>query len=196
MKIDNYNTIAKWSYSLARQWVMENLVCKGIDTYRKFEKYKKIGGYLPESFPRSPEYYFKKHGTWKGWNDFFGNHELKKIGDYSRKNFVSFDEAKTIVQQSGITHCKAYREWKNRPDNLPARPDLTYKEQWKGWAEFCGEKFSQPKVVRYSKLKKTDVRIIKHQLAIGISGSILAKHFNVSEMQISRIRNGENWEDV
>jgi hypothetical protein len=31
---------------------------------------------------------------------------------------------------------------------------------------------------------------------MGISGSVLAKTFGVSEMQISRIRNGENWTKV
>lgn len=196
MDIENYDVIAKWSYTLASKWVRENLVTKGIDTYRKFERYKRIGGYLPKNFPRKPEYYFKKQGTWKGWGAFFGVGKRNGIGELSRKNFVSYEDARKMVQEAGIGNCKAYREWNDRPGLLPARPDLTYKNEWEGWAAFCGNHFQQPKVVRYSKLKKADVRIIKHQLNIGVPGSVLARHFNVSEMQISRIRNGENWVDV
>jgi len=33
-------------------------------------------------------------------------------------------------------------------------------------------------------------------LALGVSGAILARTFGVSEMQISRIKNGENWAKV
>ncbi|NBC84318.1 MAG: hypothetical protein GVY19_13195 [Bacteroidetes bacterium] len=196
MEIDNYDDITKWSYSLASKWVQGHLVSKGVDTYRKFEQYKKIGGYLPKNFPRKPEYYFKKQGLWKGWGDFLGRENRKSIGELSRKNFMPYHEAVQIVRKAGINNCKSYREWEGRPKNLPARPDLTYKDQWPGWAEFCGMNFTQPKVIRYSKLTGTDVRIIKHQLNIGVSGSVLAKHFNVSEMQISRIRNGENWSDI
>jgi hypothetical protein len=31
---------------------------------------------------------------------------------------------------------------------------------------------------------------------MGISGAILAKTFRVSEMQISRIKRGENWNEI
>ena len=31
---------------------------------------------------------------------------------------------------------------------------------------------------------------------MGISGAVLAKTFKVSEMQISRIKHGENWNDI
>ena len=45
----------------------------------------------------------------------------------------------------------------------------------------------------YAKLKPEHVEFIRHQLKKGIPGSILSKQFNVSQMQISRIKRGENW---
>lgn len=46
----------------------------------------------------------------------------------------------------------------------------------------------------YTKLTKEHVDFIRKQLKKGIPGSILAKQFNVSQMQISRIKHGENWQ--
>ncbi|MCK5169766.1 MAG: hypothetical protein KAQ75_07800 [Bacteroidales bacterium] len=96
----------------------------------------------------------------------------------------------------GIRNSIGYRTWKNRPDKLPARPDQFYKVEWVSWVNFLGERYSIPKRQIFSKLKESDVRIIKHQLGLGVSGSTLAKSFGVSEMQISRIKKGENWAEV
>ena len=78
---------------------------------------------------------------------------------------------------------------------MPARPEYFYTE-WQGWSDFLGEKYSKPIVKGYCKLKESDVRIIKHQLNMGVSGAVLARTFKVSEMQISRIKSGENWSDI
>lgn len=75
---------------------------------------------------------------------------------------------------------------------MPARPEITYHE-WEDWPKFLGEHYKKPDPVRNTKLKLSDVRIIKHQLQLGVPGAVLARMFNVSEMQISRIRSGENW---
>ena len=73
MHIDSFDDILKWSYSLASTWIKDNLVPKGINSVRKFNTYKKEGGYLPQHFPRRPDDYFRSKGVWKGWSDFFGN---------------------------------------------------------------------------------------------------------------------------
>ena len=44
-----------------------------------------------------------------------------------------------------------------------------------------------------SKLKESDVRQLKLMLAKGITQSIIAKMFRISEMQVTRIKRGENW---
>lgn len=47
-----------------------------------------------------------------------------------------------------------------------------------------------------SKLQKTDVLYIKEKLAQGKTLRSLADRFNVSDMQIHRIKTGENWSEV
>jgi hypothetical protein len=191
MKIDSYDKVVRWSYKLASLWVKENLFPIGVVSSRKFENYKREGKYLPKNFPKKPDEYFKKKGVWKGWSDFLG-----KNGSYLEKPYLSYDEASKLCVRLGIKNSIEYRSWKNRPERLPARPDQYYKDQWASWSEFLGDVYKLPDRKVASKLKESDVRIIKHQLTLGISGSILARTFGVSEMQISRIKHGENWNNI
>lgn len=187
-KVEDVDTIIKWSYTLAKDWVIEHLVPKGVISARKFEKYKAEGGYLPRNFPRIPDEYFKRKGSWKGWRDFLG------YPDQSR-SYLSYQQAALKARHYNIRNSQHFKRWKARPLNIPARPEYFY-EEWKGWDDFLGESYEIPKPRNYCKLKESDVRIIKHQLALGVPGAILARTFQVSEMQISRIKRGENWNDV
>ena len=191
MKIDSYDNILKWSYSIAKKWVQEHLVGQGVTSSRKFEAYKKSGKYLPKHFPRKPDEYFRNKGFWRGWPDFLG-----KPQNYSEKLYLSYEQASAVCQKNRIHNSIDYRNWSNRPANLPARPDQYYKENWISWQEFLGDLYEIPDRKVTSKLKESDVRIIKHQLELGVPGSVLAKTFGVSEMQISRIKKGENWSYV
>jgi len=191
MKIESYDNVIRWSYKLAKSWIQDNLVPLGINSSRKFDGYKRSGQYLPKNFPRKPDEYFKKKDTWLGWPDFFG-----KPADHSEKNYLSFEEASVYCQKKHIRNSIEYRTWSDKPSFLPARPDQYYKDKWAGWQNFLGSNYDVPERNVSSKLKISDVRIIKHQLAMGISGSVLAHTFGVSEMQISRIKSGENWKKV
>lgn len=190
MKIDSYDNVVRWSYKLARAWIQDYLVPKGINSSRKFYAYKKEGEYLPKSFPRKPDEYFKKKNVWQGWHDFFG----KETNTPS--NYLNYDEASKICRLKGIKNSIEYRTWRNRPANLPARPDQYYKKKWESWKAFLGNNYAIPDRKVASKLSSSDVRIIKHQLDLGVPGAVLARTFGVSEMQISRIKHGENWAKV
>ncbi len=191
IQIADYDAVIKWSYTLAKHWAIEKLVPEGVTSARKFEQYKRDGKYLPRNFPRLPDEYFKRRGSWKGWRDFLGHPAQNR-----KKPFLTYRDAARIVRLAGIRNCKDYRDWKNRPSNLPARPDLTY-EEWQNWEQFLGNSYVKPPNTKGgAKLKEMDVRIIKHQLNMGIPGAILAREFGVSEMQISRIKKGENWTEV
>jgi hypothetical protein len=52
------------------------------------------------------------------------------------------------------------------------------------------------KVITYSKLKANDVKLIKSMLEKGVRQNLIAKMFCISEMQVTRIKRGENWGDV
>ncbi|MBN2519841.1 MAG: hypothetical protein JXB17_04995 [Bacteroidales bacterium] len=191
MKIDNYDNVLKWSYSLARQWAMDNLVPEGITSSRKFDFYKKERKYLPKHFPRRPDDYFRMRGTWKGWPDFFGN----PVYNF-KKDYFDYNTALRVTRTAGIKNSKDFKNWRKRPTKIPARPDQYYKDNWQNWKIFLGNNYYVPKPRNYSKLTESDVKIIKHQLTLGVPGAALAKHFGVSEMQISRIKRNENWTDI
>jgi len=55
---------------------------------------------------------------------------------------------------------------------------------------------SKEKIITYSKLHADDVKRIKMMLNRGITQNVIAKLFCVSEMQITRIKRGENWAHV
>ena len=191
MKIDSYDNVIKWSYKLAKTWTREFLVPRGITSSRKFDAYKRSGEYIPRNFPRKPDEYFKKKNVWEGWHDFFG-----KPAGFKDNHYLNYEDASKLCKQKGLKNSIEYRTWNKRPSNLPARPDQYYKDQWEGWKIFLGSNYDIPERKVASKLSASDVRIIKHQLNLGVSGAILARTFGVSEMQISRIKHGENWTKV
>jgi NUMOD4 motif/HNH endonuclease len=58
------------------------------------------------------------------------------------------------------------------------------------------ERKKKGKVVTYSKLKLEEVALIKSMLNRGVKQKLIAKMFCISEMQITRIKRGENWNEV
>lgn len=76
-------------------------------------------------------------------------------------------------------------QWASKKDSYE-RMHIRFKEDKK--------KFG--KITTNSKLKPADVKQIKIMLQNGIKQKIIAQLFCVSEMQITRIKKGENWSDV
>ncbi len=52
------------------------------------------------------------------------------------------------------------------------------------------------RIVTNSKLKESDVALLKSMLERGVVQSKIAKLFRISEMQVTRIKRGENWGHV
>jgi len=51
-------------------------------------------------------------------------------------------------------------------------------------------------IIRNSKLKPEDVKVLKGMLDKGIKQNVIAKLFSISEMQVTRIKRGENWSKI
>jgi len=65
--------------------------------------------------------------------------------------------------------------------------------------EFAKQKYDNPnctKSVGNSKLKVPDIMLLKSMLERGVTQSKIAKMFCISEMQVTRIKRGENWGQV
>lgn len=52
------------------------------------------------------------------------------------------------------------------------------------------------KNISNSKLKESDIVLLKSMLRRGVTQSKIAKMFCISEMQVTRIKRGENWEHI
>jgi len=65
--------------------------------------------------------------------------------------------------------------------------------------EFTKKRHENPeyfKPIKNSKLKVSDVMLLKSMLKRGVVQAKIAKMFCISEMQVTRIKRGENWKDV
>lgn len=51
-------------------------------------------------------------------------------------------------------------------------------------------------IIRNSKLKAEDVKVLKGMLEKGVKQNVIAKLFSISEMQVTRIKRGENWAKI
>ena len=93
----------------------------GIQNAREFYARKP----KPEGVPSQPYVIYKGKG-WKNWPEFFGT------------EWLSYAEARRIVQKAGIKTWKEFRAWKH-PVGVPSNPDTTYKGKgWKSYPEFLG----------------------------------------------------------
>ncbi len=57
-------------------------------------------------------------------------------------------------------------------------------------------KLDKKLLIKSSKLKESDVKVIKSMLKKGVTQSIIARLFKISEMQVTRIKRGDNWSHV
>jgi hypothetical protein len=90
----------------------------------------------PDFIPGSPDNTYKEE--WLGLGDWLGTFTV-----HGRDmHFLSFEEARLFVQKLNL---KSVKEWTNywvfnkRPNNIPYRPDGTYKNNgWIDWADWLG----------------------------------------------------------
>ncbi len=93
---------------------------------------------FPLFIPKSPNKYYLNNG-WISMGDWLGT---GRVAD-QHKVFIPFEMVKLIVKNIGI---KTQKEWfdyaksgGDKPENIPYKPNRTYKDEWKGWADFLGK---------------------------------------------------------
>jgi superfamily II DNA or RNA helicase len=137
------------------EWVNWKMFLQKKDNYLNFEEARSyvrglklvkqkewrefcISDRFPLFIPKSPNKYYLKDG-WVSMGDWLGT---GRVAD-QHKVFVLFEEVKLLVKNIGI---KTQKEWfdyaksgGNKPENIPYKPNRTYKDEWKGWADFLGK---------------------------------------------------------
>jgi hypothetical protein len=104
---------------------------------RDWDNWSKSGN-RPDNIPSTPAFVYKDSG-WIGYGDFLGT---GNIANQNRK-FCSFEEARTYAHSLKLDTREAWKKWwrsNDRPNNIPARPDRTYKNfGWISWGDWLGK---------------------------------------------------------
>jgi hypothetical protein len=115
----------------------------------------------PKTIPKFPYRVYTKE--WVSWNDFLGtNNEFNKRSTISWRPMI---EAIQYVHKLKLQTMNEWLVWArmpgNLPDDLPARPDLVYKE-WRGWSYWLGNR--QAAIVEAKKeIARTQVMYLVHE---------------------------------
>lgn len=87
-------------------------------------------GKLSENIPINPKNVYTS--KWNGWDDWLGNFD---------RDYLPFGEAKKEVGKLLFEYSSEWKEYcksGNKPKNIPAKPDLIYKDKWSGWDDWFG----------------------------------------------------------
>ena len=89
----------------------------------------------PQNFPSFPRQVYQNE--WISWGDFLGTGNTAP----QKREWMTFQNAKTFIQSQGITSESEFQAWKRagkRPKNFPSNPEKTYKDEWTNWDDFLG----------------------------------------------------------
>lgn len=125
------------SYEDARKWVrslhLENLSQWHKFVKMRFRKGKKRGLKVkPRAIPANPRSVYGDQ--WVSDTDFLG----------TEKKFLTFEQARKFARrlaaEQQINSSRKWYAWRKetKPSFVPHQPDVFYKDEWQGWADFLG----------------------------------------------------------
>lgn len=115
---------------------------ENIQSYRDYVRW--YGYHAPARIPKRPDRAYAKE--WKGWGYYLGNYN-EPVPIYKRKKFRKYEDAKTYAHHLGftsVTQWHAFCKSGDKPDDIPARPDIHYKKtgDWFTWTDFLGTRIN------------------------------------------------------
>lgn len=120
-----------------------------------------------------------------------------KINKEDRAFFIHKLVADLWVSKPSDAHNHViHHDWNSRNNHYINLKWATKAEVIERIAKHQREKISSPhyiKQINHSKLKEKDVVLLKTMLQRGVPHVKIAKLFCISDMQVSRIKRGENW---
>ena len=137
------------SYQGAVDWLKKsNVKLNSIKDWKNFCKKEN-----PSFLPLAPDKAYKENG-WISWNIFLGNNNISD--NLKHINYVLFEDAVTFARSLHLHSRKEWEQWhtKNKPDNMPFSPRVSYKKDWKGILYFLGKKSKSDRFLNYDDAKK------------------------------------------
>jgi len=105
----------------------------GLKNAREWKAWIKKEG-LPKEIPKAPSVVYEDE--WISWGDWLGSGRLSN----SRREFLSFIEARKKARSLNLNSNKSWDEWHrlNKPIDLPAAPHHYYQREWLSWGDWLG----------------------------------------------------------
>lgn len=126
LETNNYYSKNFHTYKKAKS-ILFNLKLNSQKEYLKWIKKENI------NLPTNPHLIYKEE--WISFSEYLNTNNISN----SKKVFISYNECKKIVINKKIKSINQFIKWKQRPNDIPARPDMIY-EDWISWDDFLGEK--------------------------------------------------------
>lgn len=136
----NSHTREILSYSDAKKFLKKNQPnLSTLEEYKRYTRNKKL--YFLPSKPQ--KVYKSRNDKWISLEDFLPNYNTK----FSKKEFLNYNEAKKWLKENrpDIIYCTQYHKEKENntlPYFLPYHAERIYKNEWKGYTDFFGNKKS------------------------------------------------------
>eukprot|EP00947_MAST-08B_sp_MAST-8B-sp1_P003069 g3069.t1 len=138
----------------------------GLTSEREWREWSK-SGQRPCNVPGNPDQVYKGKG-WVSYPDWMGYQYTK--GDQTRKDMLSFQDARERARRLGLTSKKEWKEWSKsgqRPSNVPSKPDEVYKGKgWVSWPDWMGYQFTKGDQFRKDMLSFEDARETVRRLGL------------------------------
>lgn len=109
-----------------------------------------------DNIPNNPEEFYSE---WKGWDDWLGkSHKIN--------NYVKYDIAKRYLTSVGIVRKEQWERYIKgdklvinnrhiiRNSLIPARPDIIYHKEWKGWDDWLANYHNEQDYLDFAKAKE------------------------------------------
>ena len=129
--VDRQKAISKrYNFEEAREYVW-NLKLK---TQKEWEAYTKSIDF-PIFLPMAPQNCYEQY---KGVVDWIGPTYLK-IKERKKNKYLQFKEARDLIHNRKFNSIRDFKQWKERPNNIPYNPDRIYEDEWRDWVDFLGK---------------------------------------------------------
>ena len=157
-----------------------SLNLKNIEEWKEYcnaNKNPKIKIHANETYTRT--------GEWEGWGDF--------LGTGRNQGYMTYYEAKDFIKDFNFRFCTDFSEWyKNEPmfPRIPCYPPTYYKKEWKGWKDFLGSDYTNPRSITFISYENAKSYAKKHKIK---SGSDWRKHCKSKDKALEVPSNVESY---
>ena len=132
------HTTPKWrSFDEARAFVRS----KGLTSQADWTRYCRSGD-KPDDIPTNPYQTYK--AEWRGLGDWLGTGAVAP----KDRQYRSFQAARAFVRSKGLTSRADWTRYcrsGDKPDDIPATPNVIYKAEWRGTGDWLGTGAVAPK---------------------------------------------------